>query len=92
MVGILIVLGVLVLCAVFAVVGASIGAKMETKALGAGPTEGDMRTTMTASTLGGLLGMIPFLAFIVVLVVMIMTAPPLHDDAPAGGSAPAAAH
>lgn len=80
--------GLIVACSGFALIGARIGAQMEAKKLGAGITEEQMKGGMTASGLGGLLGIIPFLVFVAILVVMVITSPAEH---PADGSAPAAA-
>ena len=60
---------VIVLCVAFAAAGATIGARIEEKNLGAGTVETDMRSGMTANILGGLMGMIPFLIFIVALLI-----------------------
>ena len=75
-----------------AFVGQRIGANMEAPNLGAGTTEQEMRSALSPSVLGALLGIVPFLLFIVVLIWMAMHVP---HEAPAdgsGGSAPTAEH
>lgn len=89
---ILIVVGLIVSCSLFAVLGSRIGAKMEDKNLGAGTVETSMNSGLDASTLGGFLGIVPFLIFVVVLVATVMTNPAHHDDAASGGSAESAGH
>lgn len=77
---VLIVLGLIVACTVFALIGARLGARMEEKNLGAGTVETSMREGMSANVLGGLLGIVPFLLFLVALVVTVITNPVQHDD------------
>ena len=66
----LIVLGVVVLGTGLAYMGQRVGAQMEQPHLGAGATEQHMRTALSPSVLGALLGILPFLAFTIVLIVM----------------------
>lgn len=84
--------GLVAACAVFALIGARIGAQMEAKKLGAGITEEQMKGGLTASGLGGLLGIIPFLVFVGILVVIVITTPEEHPPADGSAPAPAAAH
>lgn len=86
-------LGVAAASALFAFIGARIGAQMEAKKLGAGITEEQMKGGFTASGLGGALGTIPVLIFVLVLVIMVITAPPRPGEGTeGGGSTPAAGH
>lgn len=71
-----------------AFVGQRMGANMEAPNLGAGTTEQEMRSALSPSVLGALLGIIPFLLFVAVL---IWTATHLPHEAPSDGSAPAPA-
>lgn len=87
--GVLIILGVLTACALLAVVGARIGSGMESRAIGAGTTEENMRRGMSASVLGALLGILPFIVFVSVLTYMALTLP--DDPAEHGATATAAA-
>jgi hypothetical protein len=66
----LIVLGVVVLTVLLAFVGQRVGAQMEEPHLGAGTTEQHMRTALSPSVLGALLGILPFLVFTIVLIYM----------------------
>ena len=66
----LIVLGVVILAAGLAYVGQRVGAQMEEPHLGAGTTEQHMRTALSPSVLGALLGILPFLVFTIVLIYM----------------------
>ena len=84
-------LGVTVLSAGFAVLGARLGSQMEARSIGAGTTELSIKSGMTANLLGAILGMIPFVIFVIVLIVMVITAPAAHVDG-APGAPPAAAH
>lgn len=88
---ILISVGLIVLCSVFAVVGSRIGAKMEEKNFGAGSVETSMNSGLDASTLGGMLGIVPFLIFVVVLVITVITSPAHPDEHASGGGESAAA-
>lgn len=84
---------VITLCTVFAVVGAIVGGRMEAKNIGAGLVESDMRAGMSASVLGGLLGITPFLIFIIVLLVTDITTdhgPSVQEEARASTAAAAA--
>jgi hypothetical protein len=89
---ILIVVGLIVSCTVFAMLGARVGARMEEKQFGAGTVEASMREGMSASVLGALLGIIPFLLFLVALVVTIITNPLHHDDGTGGSQAASSSH
>lgn len=82
---VLIVLGLIVLCTVFAIIGARIGAQMEEKNSGAGTVESSMREGMSANVLGGLVGIVPFLVFIIALVITVITNP-AHPDEHGDGS------
>ena len=88
-----IVVGLIVLCTAFAMLGSRIGAKMEEKNFGSGHLEASINSGLDASTLGGLLGIIPFLIFVVILVVTVITNP-AHpaEHASGGGSAESAGH
>lgn len=66
----LIFLGVVVVAAGLAYVGQRVGAQMEEPHLGAGTTEQHMRTALSPSVLGALLGILPFLVFTIVLIYM----------------------
>ncbi len=66
----LILLGIVVLTVALAYVGQRIGANMEEPHLGAGTTEQHMRTALSPSVLGALLGILPFLVFTIVLIYM----------------------
>lgn len=89
---ILIVVGLIVSCTAFAMLGARLGARMEEKHFGAGSVEASMREGMGASVLGALLGIIPFLIFLVALVVTIITNPVHHDDGTGGGATTSSSH
>lgn len=83
----LIVIIVVVVVAAFglAFLGQRVGANMEAPNLGAGTTEQEMRSALSPSVLGALLGILPFLIFIIAL---IWTARTLPHEAPADGSSP----
>jgi hypothetical protein len=66
----LIVLGIVLLTVALAYVGQRVGAQMEQPHLGAGTTEQHMRTALSPSVLGALLGILPFLVFTIVLIYM----------------------
>ncbi len=89
---ILIVVGLIVSCTAFAMLGARLGARMEEKHFGAGYVETNMREGMSASVLGALLGIVPFLLFLAVLVATIVTNPTHHDDGTSGSPAAASSH
>ncbi len=84
-------LGLIVLSAGFAILGARIGAQMEARSVGAGITEESIKLGLTSNLLGALLGMIPFMIFVIVLIVLVITSPPEHVEGGAPASAPAAA-
>ena len=90
---IIIVCTLIVLCTGFAMLGSRIGAKMEEKNLGAGNVETSINSGLDASTLGGMLGIVPFLIFVIILVVTVLTNP-AHpaDDGSGGGSAESSSH
>lgn len=84
---------VIVLCTAFAVAGAILGGRIEEKNLGAGTVETDIRSGVTASTLGGLLGVIPLLVFIAVLFATDVSTdhgPSVEEEAAASTAAAAA--
>lgn len=88
MVLIIIVLVVIAATVGLAFVGQRMGANMEAPNLGAGTTEQEMRSALSPSVLGALLGILPFLIFVIVLIYTAVTLPVEH---PADGSgAPAA--
>lgn len=89
---ILICIGLIVSCTLFAMLGSRIGAKMEEKNFGAGTVEASMNSGLDASTLGGFLGIIPFLLFVIVLVATVMTSPGHSADHASGGAAESAGH
>jgi hypothetical protein len=66
----LIVLGVVAVTILLAYIGQRVGAQMEAPHLGAGTTEQQMRTALSPSVLGALLGILPFLIFTIVLIYM----------------------
>lgn len=83
---------VITLCTGFAVLGAVLGGRMEEKNLGAGNVETEMRKGMTASVLGGILGILPFLVFVVILFVTDATTdhgPSVEEEAAAATAAAA---
>ncbi|MCX7808585.1 MAG: hypothetical protein N2515_08250 [Deltaproteobacteria bacterium] len=73
------VVGVIVAVALFAVIGAKMGAKFERERQGAGPVEERLRKGMSPSVLGALIGVIPFLLFVVVLIVMVAMTEPQRE-------------
>lgn len=84
---------VITLCTGFAVVGAILGGRMEEKNLGAGNVETDMRSGMSASVLGGMLGILPFLVFVIALLITDATTdngPSVQEEAAASTAAAAA--
>jgi hypothetical protein len=87
----IIVLVVIVATVGLAYLGQRIGSNMEAPNLGAGTTEQSMRSALSPSVFGALLGIIPFMLFVVVL---IWTAVHLPAEHPAGesGSSTAASH
>lgn len=87
----LIILVVIVLCSAFAYGGTVLGARYEESARGAGIVESDMRTGLSASGVGAMIGIIPFLVFIGILVFFVVTSPAHHDDG-TGGSTTSAEH
>jgi amino acid transporter len=89
---VLIAIIVVVACTGFAVLGAVIGARMEEKNLGAGSVEAEMRGGMSASVLGGLLGIIPFLIFIVILIATVITNPARPEDHSSSSAPSSAGH
>lgn len=74
---VLLILGVFLACGALGFVGMRIAAGREEPNLAAGSVEQDLRSGISPSVLGGLLGVIPFLAFVIVLVVMAMGA---HEE------------
>jgi len=90
MVLIIIVLVVILATGGLAFLGQRIGANMEAPNLGAGTTEQEMRSALSPSVLGALLGIIPFLLFVVALIYTALTLPPEHHDDGSGGSASSA--
>lgn len=84
---------VIVAAAGLAFAGARIGSNMEAPNLGAGTTEQEMRSALSPSVLGALLGILPFLIFVIVLIYTAVTLPPEHVDDGSGSSSSApAAH
>lgn len=94
MILVIILLVVIVAAVGLAFLGQRIGANMEAPNLGAGTTEQEMRSALSPSVLGALLGILPFLVFVVVLIFMAMTMPEEHpaDGSGGGGSEASATH
>ncbi len=85
----IIVIVVILATAGLAFLGQRIGANMEAPNLGAGTTEQEMRSALSPSVLGAMLGIVPFLVFITVLIWMAVHIPPeVHEGE--GGSASSA--
>lgn len=89
---VIIVISLIAACSLFAFIGSRIGARIEEKNLGAGNVETSINEGMSASVLGGMLGIVPFLAFIVVLVVIIVTNPAHPEEHGGGGESAEASH
>jgi len=87
MVLVIIILVVILATGGLAFLGQRIGANMEAPNLGAGTTEQEMRSALSPSVLGALLGIVPFMLFVIALVYTAVTLPPEH---PADGSDPSA--
>jgi hypothetical protein len=92
--GVLIVIVLVVVAATFgmAFLGQRIGANMEAPNLGAGTTEQEMRSALSPSVLGALLGIIPFMLFVIVLVWTAVHLPPEHAADSGGGASTSAPH
>lgn len=90
MVLVIIVLVVIAATAGLAFLGQRIGANMEAPNLGAGTTEQEMRSALSPSVLGALLGILPFLIFVIVLIYTAVTLPAEHHDDGSGGGTEAA--
>ena len=86
----LILLGVVAATFGLAYLGQRIGANMEAPNLGAGTTEQSMRSALSPSVLGALLGILPFLLFVIVLIYTAMTLPAEHPAGEGGGGAASA--
>lgn len=85
----LILLGVVAATIGLAYLGQRIGANMEAPNLGAGTTEQSMRSALSPSVFGAMLGILPFLIFVIVLIYTAMTLPAEHPASEGGGSAAA---
>lgn len=72
--------------------GQRMGAKMEAPNLGAGMTEQEMRSALSPSVLGALLGILPFLIFVIVLIYTAVTLPVEHPDDGSGGGSSTSSH
>lgn len=93
MILVIILLVVIVAAVGLAFLGQRIGANMEAPNLGAGTTEQEMRSALSPSVFGALLGILPFLVFVIVLIYMAMTMPEEHPaDGSGGGSEASATH
>ncbi len=88
----IIVLVVIVATVGLAFLGQRIGANMEAPNLGAGTTEQEMRSALSPSVLGALLGIIPFMLFVIILVWTAVHLPREHTDDGSGGSSASAPH
>ena len=91
-VAILILFGVIAVSAGLAFFGQRVGARMEEPLLGAGNTEQQMRSALTPSVLGALLGILPFIVFVIVLIWMATHIPPEHHDDGSGGDSSSSSH
>ncbi|UJR87115.1 hypothetical protein [Sandaracinus amylolyticus] len=89
---ILIVLGLIVSCTGFALIGSRIGSKIEEKNFGSGTVETSINEGMSASVLGGMLGIVPFLLFVVALVVLVITNPAHPEEHGSSSESSEAAH
>ena len=72
----IIVLVVILATGGLAFLGQRIGANMEAPNLGAGTTEQEMRSALSPSVLGALLGILPFMIFVAVMIWMATHLPP----------------
>ncbi len=89
MVLVIIVLVVIAATVGLAFFGQRIGANMEAPNLGAGTTEQEMRSALSPSVLGALLGILPFMIFVIALVWTAVHLPVEHVDDGSGSSASA---
>lgn len=88
----IIVLVVLIATFGLAFLGQRIGANMEAPNLGAGTTEQEMRSALSPSVLGALLGILPVLVFIIILIYTAVTLPEEHHEGEGGSTTTEAAH
>jgi hypothetical protein len=92
MVLVIVILVVILATGGLAFLGQRIGANMEAPNLGAGTTEQEMRSALSPSVLGALLGILPFMIFVCVMIWMATHLPPdtTHTEGTDPSAAPAA--